>query len=349
MKSVRQYVINITLIISITMIAMYFSLKDNFSLIVDSIMQMNSLILLVCLAWGILITVVWGYSYKVITQRYQKNYSFLKGIVVAFVGTFFNGITPSATGGQFAQAYVLRKQGISYGDGVSILWADFIIYQTSLMIYVTLLFILRFRHYTDLSAWGWIVGAGYLINLAVVVGLYTIALFPAFYTKLFDGLGNLLEKLHLLKNSAKTMENWKKQVSHFTYEVEKLSKDKVLILKVFAINMVRLTLYFSLPYVIALGLNIRLSPSDFIDVLALSSFVVMANSFIPLPGASGGTEVIFQILFYPLLGDLNPAVMLLWRLSSYYVVVVLGAIVFIAFKGQNNMDEVNRLGSQEAT
>ena len=56
---------------------------------------------------------------------------------------------------------------------------------------------------------------------------------------------------------------------------------------------------------IALALHIPLKMSEFIDVMALSSFVTMANSFIPIPGASGGTEMVFALLFGSLMKNLT--------------------------------------------
>ena len=60
--------------------------------------------------------------------------------------------------------------------------------------------------------------------------------------------------------------------------------------------MVRLSLlFFTFCDCASLAYSIKMN--EFIDVMALSSFVTMANSFIPIPGASGGTEVVFSLLF----------------------------------------------------
>ncbi|MDE5758610.1 MAG: flippase-like domain-containing protein, partial [Allobaculum sp.] len=134
----KKYFWNIVIIVAVTAIAMYFALKDNFKDIVDTIAKMNIFSLLFILAWGMIINVVIGVGYKLLGSVYKKGYSLKEGVIVAFVGTFFAGITPSSTGGQFGQAYVLKRQGISYSDGASLLWADFVIYQTTLMIYVTI-------------------------------------------------------------------------------------------------------------------------------------------------------------------------------------------------------------------
>lgn len=345
-SSKKKYVLNILIILAITIIAMYFSLKDNFAAIVDAIqgMSFGSVLLIIC--WGLLINGVVGVAYYLLGKQYKKGYSLLGGIVVAFVGTFFAGVTPSSTGGQFGQVYVLKKQGISYSDGLSLLWADFIIYQTTMMIYVTILFMLRFTHYVDLNAWVWLVAAGYLVNVVVILALYTMALCPKLYVWLSEKLVKILGKLHIVADPERQASVWSENVRGFTREIKKLSHNWKLILQVSLVNVVRLTLYFSLPFVVSKALGIALPWGDLIDTIALSSFVIMANAFIPLPGASGGTEVFFAMLFTAMLGPLTGAVLLLWRLSSYYLPVMAGALVFIMFK--NNEDRKKKKMQQEA-
>lgn len=338
MKMNKKYLWNILLILAITAVAMYFSLKDNFEEIVTAIAGMNPFMLVLVVCWGMLYNAVWGVSYQVLGSRYKKKYSLLEGITVALVGTFFAGITPSSTGGQFGQIYVLKKQGISYSDGASLLWADFIIYQTTMMIYVTILFALRFSHYANLSAWFWMVFVGYLVNLVVVLGLYTMALFPSFYIKVVGWAAKWLHKVKFIKNPDEKIHSWMAQVTNFTVEIKKLSQDKTAILECMFVTFLRLSLYYSLPYVIAKSLGIDIGTKQIVDVLALSSFVTMANSFIPIPGASGGTELVFTLLFSGMMGSLTGAVLLLWRVSSYYIPLIAGAVIFITFK--NHYDSI---------
>lgn len=213
-SSKKKYVFNILLILTVTIIAMYFSLKDNFGEIVDAIQGMSFGALILIASWGLLINVVVGVAYFLLGKQYKKGYSLLGGIIVAFVGTFFAGVTPSSTGGQFGQVYVLKKQGISYSDGLSLLWADFIIYQTTMMIYVTILFVLRFTNYVDLNAWIWLVALGYLVNVVVIVALYTMALFPKLYVWLSQKLVKILGKLHIVADRA-TSERLERKCSWF--------------------------------------------------------------------------------------------------------------------------------------
>lgn len=335
----KKYIYNILLIVSVTVIAMYFALRDNFAEIMRSIARMNIGSLLFVLAWGLGINVVIGLGYQILGRHYRKDYSLKEGTVVAFTGTFFAGITPSSTGGQFGQFYVLKKQGLSYSDSASLLWADFIIYQTVMMIYVTILFVLRFTHYVNLNAWFWIVMAGYIVNLAVILALYTMALFPKAYIWLSGKVPPLLAKVHLIKDPEHQTQVWQEEVRNFTKQIRLLSKNRSVVLRTAGANALRLTMYYALPFIVARALHIPLSFGALIDSMALASFVTMANSFVPLPGASGGTEVFFTMLFSNMLGSLTGAVLLLWRFSSYYIPVIAGALVFLVFRSQETAKE----------
>ncbi|WP_290172093.1 lysylphosphatidylglycerol synthase transmembrane domain-containing protein [uncultured Dubosiella sp.] len=323
-----SYLWNFVLIAVITIVALWFALKDNYQEVVHAIGKLNGFSLTIILVWGILYTCVWGLVYVVLGRKFKKNYSVLNGIVVAFTGTFFSGITPSATGGQFGQAYIFKKQGI----GASILWADFIIYQTTMMVYVTILFCMKFFYYSHQSAWFTLVLAGYVVNFVVIFGLYTMALFPKIYIHLSQWIVKVLSRLRILKNPEKTLESWTLQMTSFTSEIKKLAGDKKAIVECMLINTVRLTMLYALPFLIARLLGIHLAMDQLVDVIALSSFVTMANSFIPIPGASGGTEMMFSILFSPIMGSLTSAVLILWRVSTYHIILVVGGVIFMVAK-----------------
>ena len=241
MKQGRKYALNLLLILVITVFAVWFAVKDNYEEVLRLISNIKWYYLVIIMAWGIVYTLVIGWIYQVFGRRYRKGYRFLHGVVVAFVGAFFSGITPSATGGQFAQAYIMKKQGIKVSDGASILWADFIVYQTTMMIYVTILFLLRFSYYSAQNAWFNLILLGYLINVVVICALYTMALFPKVYIRLSGVIVNLLARIHLVKNREETLANWNLQLASFTTEIKKLTKDKRLILETAGINVLRMT------------------------------------------------------------------------------------------------------------
>ena len=345
---IRNYILNVVIIIALTVISLWFALKDNFHEIMHLIGNISWYWLLIIALWGIVYVMILGVILTIFARRYKKDYRYLQGLANALVGTFFSGITPSSTGGQFGQAYVFKKQGIKYSDGASILWADFIVYQTTMMVYVTILFLLRFSHYMEIiGTWFLAIFVGYLVNICVISVLWTMALFPRLYVKLSGHAVSLLAKLHIVKNKQKTLNTWTVQVEGFTSEIKELKHEKKMIVKTVAWNVIRMTVQFSLPFFIAHALGINLAADKFVDSLALASFVLMANAFIPIPGASGGTELVFTQLYKHLVGGLKASsFMIFWRLSTFHIVILIGACTFIYLKrkyegvGRKNKKEV---------
>ena len=85
-------------------------------------------------------------------------------------------------------------------------------------------------------------------------------------------------------------------------------------------------------------MNIRpLEPTSnammLLDCICLTAYVSMVNAFIPIPGASGGTEAIFVLMFSTIYGAVQAsAMMALWRFYTYYLLMVIGALTFLLFK-----------------
>ncbi|MEG0823893.1 MAG: lysylphosphatidylglycerol synthase transmembrane domain-containing protein, partial [Erysipelotrichaceae bacterium] len=178
-ESKSKYLLNILLIIALTAFAMWFALKDNFNEVMNLLSNIKIYQIIVIIIWGIFYYVVIGWIILILSRRYKKDYRLKDGIIVAFIGGFFSGITPSATGGQFAQAYIFKKQGIKISDGASILWIDFIIYQSVMMLYVSILMLLRFTYYYNMSSPFFIlVLLGFIVNGIIIAALWTMAKFP---------------------------------------------------------------------------------------------------------------------------------------------------------------------------
>jgi uncharacterized protein (TIRG00374 family) len=66
-----------------------------------------------------------------------------------------------------------------------------------------------------------------------------------------------------------------------------------------------------------------------LTAIASSAYVLIIGAFVPIPGATGGIEYGFVRFF----GNFLPviklnSVLLLWRFITYYLGVILGAMIF---------------------
>ncbi|SJZ76505.1 lysylphosphatidylglycerol synthase transmembrane domain-containing protein [Anaerorhabdus furcosa] len=338
-KIVKSYAFNIALVVGFTGFVLWLTLKDNYQEILAMIRGANVGWLLVIPALAILYQVIIGWILKRLTLLSNPKYKLSQGVVNAFVASFFHGVTPSASGGQFAQIYIFKKQGVRVSDSASILWMDFIIYQSTMVASVFILILLRFTYfYAHYSQFFLLVLVGFMINGAIIIGLWALVTFPKVYTWLSTKGILIGVKLHIVKDREKALANLDIQLERFASETKKLKGHRKTIILVILANFVRLFVYYIIPYFCALALNIPVDANLILDILALSSFVSMINCFIPIPGASGGTEATFILMFSTIFGSVGASsIMILWRFITYYFVMILGGLTFIYAKAKPDL------------
>ena len=274
----------------------------------------------------------WGLKYEC-SQTHPK-YTLKQGFLNAYTAGLFCNITPGASGGQIAQGFLFRRQGIPVSHAVSILWLDFIVYQTVMTLFVLVLIILRFHYfYANYSQFFLIVLGGFAVSSAIIVFLYLLADSPKFYTWLTTSGINIGAKLHLIRDREKTIQNLNRKLQDFAREIVVLRTHRKMIVLLGLENLLRLVIYYSIPYFCALALHIPVGPERLLDIISLSSFVSMVNAFLPMPGSSGGTEATFVLMFSTIFDTVDAAsIMLLWRFVTFYQTLIIGTAVYLYAK-----------------
>ena len=128
-KQTKKYILNISIMVIVTAIAMFFIFKDNPKEVIQNLQNCNLLFLGIALLIMLGFYLVEGLILTVLARMYKRDYPYYKGCLNCMIGAFFSGITPSNSGGQFVQAYTFSKQGIKITNAASILLMHFIVYQ----------------------------------------------------------------------------------------------------------------------------------------------------------------------------------------------------------------------------
>lgn len=258
-------------------------------------------------------------------KLYQKQ-RLSDSVTVSMIGQLFNCITPFASGGQPVQAYQLMIRGMPIGLASSALLVKFIIYQTVLSVYslVTLLFKFRFFE-MHIHRFSILVFVGFIVNTFVVAGLAGICFFPKGIRKAAGYVIHFLSKLGLIKYPEKTQSNVECEIESFYQSFQILKKSPFLIVRMSTITLIQLTAFFAAPYFI--GLSLGMAGVHFFTVICAGAFILMISSFVPLPGASGGAEGSFLVFFRLFFNGpaLVSAALLLWRITTFYLPIVVGA------------------------
>lgn len=330
---------NIFLIFSLAGLVMWLTLRKDGDQVFAILKNVSIPAVLGLLALMIFERLVLGWTLKLECNQTYPRYTLKQGFINAYTAGLFCNITPGASGGQVAQGYIFRKQGIPVHSSVGILWLDFIVYQTTMTIFVLLLLLLRFSYfYSNFSRFFLIVIAGFAVSAGIIFFLYLLANSPKFYTWLTTKGIMIAHKLHIIKDVKKSLADLDKALYEFSKEIVVLRNHKKMIVGLAAGDLVRLLIYYSIPYFCAIALKIEVHPSQLLDIIALSSYVAMINAFLPMPGSAGGTEATFILMFSTIFSRADAAsIMILWRLVTFYQTLVVGSFVFMWGKMQKDV------------
>ncbi len=332
-NTLLKNILQIVLLLGLITFAFWFALKDNVHAILNLLLKASFPYVILLVLMGISYYLLQGYLLSYTARRYDKNIRIADGVENAYVAAFFNGVTPLG-GGQVAQTYAFRKLGISYSNIASILWKDFFLYQSVVVVFASILILTNLSYaFATFPTFVWLILLGLAINTSVIFFLLTMSLFPKLYAKLSSWLVVLLAHIRVVKNKELTLKKLDAQVLYFAKEINLLKKDHKLIVKGVLLNVVRQVIYYSIPFVAGLCLGLPLPLQDYFITVLLACFIHMLNALTPLPGDTGWTETAFVILFAVVFQKVNAsAIMILWRASTYYVSVLIGGLVFLRVK-----------------
>lgn len=286
----KKYFFNIALILIIGGVSIYLSIGKQFDQVIHAFEEAR-------ISWIAVMGIVM-FSYYLFDAlslwyfglAYKKDYSFKQSFINAISGTFFNGITPFASGGQFAQVYIFNKQGIPPTNSASILLMCFICYQSVLVLYTGIVLLFKYQYFVeDQPAVFSLAILGFLINFVVILGLFGGAKSKKLQNFLTHNVLRFLSKIHIVKDYESTCVKIEQYLADFREQLNFLQRNKPVLVKSCLCNFMKLTIIYSMPFFAAKALNLNVSWNQFFDFLGLCSFIYLINAFLPIPGASGGS------------------------------------------------------------
>lgn len=321
--------INGAIVLALSIILMWFVLKDNYASSIEVFLSANIFWLIIGFAVYLCYFLLETLLLKILINEHKKDYSFRSAFKLYLMTKFFNGITPFSSGGQPLQIIELKKEGVGYVEGTTVIIKHFIILQTSVVVLSLLsLFVnMIFKFAIPTGFLRAMVVFGFLANyviLAVVIFLsYKIKLcekFCAFFI-------NIGAKLKLIKNKEEKLQNVNNSCQQYHDSYKELMKDKKYFWKLVLLESSALLFTFSIQFFVFRALGC--SDSTFIAILTLSILTFMVGSFVPIPGGTGGMEYAFANLNEFIIPTMfiSPAI-ILWRLIQYYLPMIIGGIVY---------------------
>ena len=331
-KNKIKYIFNFLLIAIVLSIVLYFSLKDNYQEIISTILKMNYIWIFVAILALIIYRLCASLGHYYIIKANNGKVSYLKCFQINLMILFFHGITPFAGGGQPMEIYFLHKEGIPVTKATNITLQNFIVYQIALIItgLIALIYNHIFNVFPNDSLIKYLVVLGFTINTLVLVVTFILSFGKKTNKFIIEKGIHFLAKIKIIKEEKKTQEKCQKYLQSFHDNAIELKKNKKIVAFMVLINIIGLMTMYSMPYPILRGMGINI---NIFKVITAIAYVMIIGSFVPIPGGTGGIEYSFIFFFqYLISGSILHAAMLVWRLISYYLGMIFGAIALSLYR-----------------
>jgi len=326
MMSKRKLLLNILLLISVFSTTFYliFRVQDIRGLIetINSTDNRYWLGAILCVVFFIgSESIIIFYMMNSIKQKVKLCHCFL----YSFVGFFVSCITPSASGGQPAQIYFMKKDKIPIPIATLILMIVTIAYKFVLVLIGGLAFIIRpAKIMLYLEPEIWICLFGLMLNIFCVAFMLLLVFHPTLAKSQLTFLVELLAKLRLIRRKERYLLKIETAMKQYQDIAAYFRTHRLVIWNVLIITIFQRLLLFYVTYLVyrSFGLN----GTDLITIVVLQGMISVAVDMLPLPGGMGISEKLFLSIFTPVFGGVTLPAMVVSRGLSYYTELVLSAV-----------------------
>ena len=252
-------------------------------------------------------------------------------VFVSITGLYYCNITPGASGGQPMQIYYLHKRGVPVGTGTSALVVRFFSFQFMLSVIATVLWIAHGPYIAEhVGSSMWIMIIGYVYNAVMVSFVVLVSVKKSIVGKVMGFIIRVGHKLHLIRNPEETRVKWLDVLDTFHDGIMVMKRRPLDFLIQIALGGLQLMSLMTVIWFVYRGLG--LSGAGYGELVAVDVMEYISAAYMPLPGASGAQEGVFSIYFgriFP--GDLTLAALLTWRFFTYYISLIVGAVVTVGY------------------
>ena len=287
---------------------------------------------------------IYPLSLCILSRARGTGIGFTTAYVIGSTEHFFNCITPLATGGQPFQAHSLYRLKVKISESTGLLLANLLIF----MLVTTGYSLVGLFFWDELTAhtalfWKIVIAVGYSLNILVLVMIFVLGASH----RLRDALVRFVRFLARLR-PLRSLEARADSIRLYFEQVQDAFSDLMhkrwhfllaLLTKAVAFAFLYGSTYFAL-----LSLGVAADPVHIPLLLFGASFAVTAVGFVPTPGASGGVEGVAAQVFGSIVmllahgttvseaSVVANGVMLVWRLASYYFVIFVSLLFYIALE-----------------
>lgn len=349
----QRGILNILLIFVFSFLVIFFALKNDAKAVFNTLKNAKWVFLVLAIFVQIMNPLLDGWVLMILIRRIKQEYTFKEAYINNLIGLLFCYITPSATGGQFAQISVFKKQKVDQVKSMGALIVDFLSYAIAGVVYggITLFFNYNYmvNNLPSLTIfnrdWSFLTLAivGFALYLVLGFGIIFLS-YSRIVNKAAKWVIKILGKLKIVKNVDYRINQVDEKVSNFKNSISDIVKQPKIVVELLLIKIAKLSCNFIIPVLCCLAVGLNVTRDQIFIIFALTSYHQIITSFVPIPGSSGGSELFFIILFTPIFKENMSALtgtMLIWRFITFYLPLIYCTIVMIVFNKEARINLID--------
>lgn len=283
-----------------------------------------------------------SFSCKALTGKFHFKLCF----ETAIIGSYYNTVTPLATGGQTFEIHHLSTHGIDSGVAYSAPIASFFYNQLAFVVLGTTALVLFYNNAFQLpiSIYGIfpstikvlsIVGLSCCTLMPLLVVVFSLT--PKLGAKLVKFAIRVLAKLRLIKTPEETTAKTINLIVHNAECLRKISTNPIAFLSTFLLSFIEHFATVSLTFFVLKAFGYQTWYNDggiynyspnylmWLQAAQITLILFASIAFIPTPGNSGAADLSFFLFFETGLkaGLAFPATAI-WRFFSFYSYIIIG-------------------------
>jgi uncharacterized protein (TIRG00374 family) len=280
-----------------------------------------------------------------ITSFMYKKLGYFYIMKLDIIGNYYGALTPAAFGFQPSQIAYMKRDGVPVGISTFIQTIKLMAYEVVITILCIVFMAFKgvYFHQNNPQIF-WLSIFGALINIFVICVMILAIVKQNGLKKLVMVITRFLAKIKIVKHLDKLRVTIENTLNDFHESAKYLKAYKGKVVISCGLTLIQWLLFFTIPFCLynAFGLGLLNGQEGALDtisafdeaitIIAMAGFLFLAVHFMPIPGSSGATEAGFGIFFGSFFFAKSAAAMLIWRLITYYSMIVLGFIV-IFFDG----------------
>ncbi|SHK29426.1 hypothetical protein SAMN02745163_03587 [Clostridium cavendishii DSM 21758] len=327
---------SIVVIVSACIFVSFFIFNKGLNSLIEDLKLLNTSWISLAILLMLIFLIFEMLTLYIITKNfYNTDNLLISSIKFEIVGQFFGAVTPFSAGSHPAQLYSMTESKIPAGIAGSILMVKFIIYQAINIFILLLAFVFKFNYFSSkVKYFLYLSISGVIIHIIITIFAILFSINNKIPKSIFKFVFKILKKFHLTRNTENTYKKIETELNEFHKNASLMSKHIKMCIYIAILTFLECLSFSSIPYCIyrSFGFN----STDILTMIAAQIFLTNFMAIIPLPGAEGGAEGGFYLIYSLFFkGDSIITALFVWRIITYYSVVAVGSIFTLIIPNSN--------------